>query len=96
MRGIEVKDLCDFEGYLLNIAKRCEIKIGFNGLEGFLYESVKDQIKWANLSVKKYVGMVMAIGYYATMKKEDFDNIGSNRKDISEMSADDINKLAGV
>jgi len=88
--------LQELEFYLLNVASRCEINIGFNGAAGFVYQSVKDQLKWNNLSVKKYIGLIMQIGYYATLKKEDFDKIGGIQKKVSEMSEDQINTLAGV
>ncbi len=88
-----------FEIHLINIAQRCEIDIGFHGANGFMYESAKDQTRWSNLSVKRWIGSIMKIGHYTTMKQKDFDMIhdsGVMTKGVSEMSADEINKLAGV
>ena len=91
-----VDDLQDFEIHLSQVSSRCEFQYGFNGLTGFLYESVKDQLLWAGLNVKHYVGVMMEIGRYLAMKDDDFAKVKSSSKSVSEMSSDDINKLAGV
>ncbi|RLG39373.1 MAG: hypothetical protein DRO01_05800 [Thermoproteota archaeon] len=96
MKQTGAVSLQDFEIHLATVAAKCEVQYGFNGLTGFLYDSVKDQLEWVGLSVKHYVGTVMEIGRYMVMKDEDFAKVRLNSKSVSEMSEDDINKLAGV
>lgn len=42
------------------------------GRVGYLYESVKDQLRWHKLSVKKYIGLVSTIGQIMALSDEDY------------------------
>ena len=42
------------------------------GAVGFLYESIKDNIKWNNLEVKQYTSLVANIGKILTMSDKDY------------------------
>jgi len=42
------------------------------GRTGYLYESVKDQLRWSNLSVKDYVGVISRIGQIMSYSEEDY------------------------
>lgn len=42
------------------------------GRVGYLYESVKDQLKWKKLEVKRYVGVIMKIGQVVSLSDEDY------------------------
>ena len=79
---------------------RCEPEYGFSGLVGFNYQSAKDSLKEIGLSVKKHRKAVMAVGRIVYLDSDKFQealNTSSGyRKSITEMSAEDINRLAGV
>ena len=55
---------------LFLISIRCEIQYGMMGATGFLYESAKDNIKWKNLSIKKYISDIMFIGRMTVLSDE--------------------------
>jgi hypothetical protein len=40
---------------------------------GFIYQSAKDQLKWNNLSAKKYISAIMSMGYLYLMPKDSFE-----------------------
>jgi len=67
--------LQQFEIALANVAARCEYEYGFNGASGYQYASVKDNLKWQNLSRKKYTGTIMSIGRYMALKDDDFNKV---------------------
>ena len=96
MKQMGSDTLQGFEIHLFEVVSKCEFQYGGSGLTGFLYESVKDQLSWGGLEVKHYVGFIMEIGRYLVMKDEDFTKVMSPSVNISEMSADDINKFVGV
>lgn len=50
---------------------------------GFLYESMKDQLRWGKLSVKHYVNIVSQIGKVMSMDDKDY-----NRERAKEMKID--------
>ena len=82
---------------LLSICSRCEPEYGSVGLIGYNYQSVKDSIKDLGLSIKAFRVPVMAIGRLVSMNEDDYTKaVSTRKKDISEGTADDINKLAGV
>jgi len=80
---------------LLKICSKCEPEFGAMGVVGFLYQSVKDSIKEEKLKVKTFRGPAMAVGRLVYMKEEDF-NRSVPAKTIADVSAEEINKLAGV
>ena len=42
------------------------------GRIGYLYESVKDQLRWHSLSVKRYEGLIFSIGDIMALNDEDY------------------------
>jgi len=42
------------------------------GRTGFLYESVKDQLRWHKLSIKNYVGVISRIGQIMSYGEYDY------------------------
>ena len=42
------------------------------GRVGFIYESAKDQLRWARLSVKKNIGTICKIGQILAMSEENY------------------------
>ncbi len=61
-----------FEKVLANIAAGCEYSYGAMGRVGFLYDSMKDRLKWSKLSVKRYVKIVSQIGQILSLSDEDY------------------------
>lgn len=57
------------------MAAKCEYEYGFNGAVGYQYASVKDNLRWNNLSRKKYTHTIMNIGRYMALKDEDFETV---------------------
>jgi len=43
------------------------------GRVGYLYESVKDNIRWTKLSVKRYVKIISNIGQIMALSDENFN-----------------------
>ena len=79
-----------FEHTLGYVASRCEINYsGAVGAVGYLYLSAKDQLKYAKLSQKKYIHLIMGIGRYMVMSDEDFakSSIGAREQSVDDMSA---------
>ena len=67
------------------------------GIVGYDYQSAKDSIKDYGLNVKLLRVQVMAIGRLVNMSEDDYIKaVSKDKKDISEATADEINKLAGV
>ena len=66
------KELQSFERYLLMIATKCEYAYGAMGRVGFLYESMKDQLRWNKLSVKHYVTLLSRVGGFMALDDEQF------------------------
>ena len=42
------------------------------GRVGFLYESMKDQLRWSKLSVKKYINIISHIGQILALSDKDY------------------------
>ena len=66
------EELQHFEKYLVAIASRCEFNYGAMGKVGFLYESIKDQLKWFHLKAKDYAKLISQIGQIITMQEKDY------------------------
>jgi hypothetical protein len=60
-----------------------------NGISGYLYQSVKDQLKWNNISVKEYTNSLMHIGTMIYGSDEYF------AKSISRLEMNGPDKNAG-
>lgn len=90
-----------FDEYRIWIARacqRCEPEYGVMGIVGFLYASVKDSLKDEKLSIKRHRREVMAIGRLVYLEEKKFQEAVNARSTVSvnNMTAEDINKLAGV
>jgi len=72
---------------LANIASKCSISYGAMGAVGFLYESVKDSLKWNNLRPKFYTKLLMRVGELLIMEEAEYKKIVVKH---SEMSDEDI------
>ena len=59
---------------------------GAMGRVGFLYQSAKDQLKYYNMSRKKYIHIVMAIGGYMALDDKDFDKNRQESQSSSELA----------
>lgn len=77
-------DLFTFEKVIANLATRCEFNYGAMGRVGFLYESMKDQLKWSGLSVKYYVNLVSQIGKILSMSDKDYDKYKVEHIEMSD------------
>jgi len=53
------------------------------GAVGFLYESVKDELKCAKLRVKFYTKMLMKIGAYVVMEDKDYNRLKTQNTKLS-------------
>ena len=42
------------------------------GKVGYIYSSIKDQLKWNNLSSKKYVRLISQVGQILSLRDEDY------------------------
>jgi len=72
-----------FEKILANVASKCEIAYGGMGRVGFVYVSMKDQLRWEHLSVKKYINIVSQVGSILSMSDKNYDK---NKVEHSKMS----------
>jgi len=55
---------------------------------GYIYSSAKDQCRWHNISPKKYIHIIMEIGYYMALSPDDFEKT----KRVNEVQS--IDKLS--
>jgi len=88
--GEGFNSLRSFEKALANVAAKCEFNYGAMGRVGFLYESVKDQLKWHHLVVKDYVRIISQIGQIMSMSDEDFNK---HKVEHIEMSQEAISQV---
>ena len=72
---------------MANVAVKCEFNYGAMGKVGFVYESMKDRLKWSKLSVKNYVKLISQIGQILSMSEEDYKK---EKVKAMKMSADSI------
>ena len=56
------------------------------GATGYLYASAKDQLKWASLSPKRWLYIVMAVGRYMVMDDEAWQKQKTKIKSESDRS----------
>jgi len=58
------------------------------GKVGYLYESVKDQLRWHGLSVKNYEGIISTIGQIMALSDEDYnkERVRALKMNKSEMA----------
>ena len=57
------------------------------GAVGFLYESVRDELKWAKLRAKFYTKMLMKIGAYLVMEDKDYNRLKTQN---TELNTDEV------
>ncbi len=80
-----------FEYVLTNIAQKCQIDYGgAMGAVGFLYGSVKDNLRWNSLSRKKYTNLLMGVGRYLVMEEKELKKIEMEQ---TNMSSNNISTL---
>ena len=75
---------------LANISQRCEFNYGAMGRVGFLYDSMKDQIRWSNLSVKSYISIVSQIGKVLSLSDKDFDRYKIENTKMSDTAISNV------
>ncbi len=63
----------EFESILAYVASKCSFSYGFSGATGFLYESAKDELRWAGMRPKYYVRLIMHIGELVALDDEAFE-----------------------
>ena len=81
------EDLQLFEKVLSNVAAGCEYNYGAMGRVGFLYDSMKDRLKWSKLSIKRYARIVSQVGQILSMDEKDYKK---EKVKAMQMSADAI------
>jgi len=79
-------ELLPFEVYLANVAVKCEFNDGGTGRVGFLYDSVKDQLKWARLSVKNHIGTIFKVGQILALSEDDYKKAKVKAMNMSSSS----------
>ena len=87
LRERKCKGLQKFEQTLAYLASRCEYVYSAMGRSGYLYESVKDVLKWHNMHPKYYTFLLMRIGDWMALDEERY------RKEIvkqTKMSDEEI------
>ena len=87
LRESKCAQLKSFERHLAIVASRCEFAYGAMGRTGFLYDSVKDRLKWAKLRPKHYIYTLMRVGDWMGLDEETY------RKEIvrqAKMSDEEI------
>lgn len=57
------------------------------GRVGYLYDSMKDRLKWSKLSVKYYLKMISQIGQILSMSEDDYKK---EKVKTMKMSSDSI------
>lgn len=60
----------EFEKVLATVSAGCEYAYGGMGRVGFLYESMKDRLKWSHLSVKYYIRLISQVGQILSMEDD--------------------------
>ena len=68
----------------------CEFNYGAMGRVGYLYESIKDRLKWNNLSVKRYIRLISQIGQIMSMSDDDYQK---HRVEHTQMSDEAISNV---
>ena len=79
---------------LANVASRCEYAYGGMGRVGFLYESMKDNLKWNDLDVKYYVHMLSSIGRVLSLSEDEYKK--QKAKNIKASSDEIINTFSSI
>lgn len=70
-----------------------QVVITANGMSsGFLYESAKDCLKWAGLSVEEHIRFIMSVGTHYCQSDEDFEKF-KNDNEYLEVSVTDLEEL---
>ena len=87
-------DLQVFEKVLAGIAFKCEYSYGAMGRVGFLYDSMKDRLKWGKLSIKHYVKLISQVGQILSMSEDDYKKEKRRSKKISKTVMFDVFKSA--
>jgi hypothetical protein len=69
------------------VASKCAINYGGMGAVGFLYESIKDELKWAGFRRKYYTNFLIRLGQIFVMDEKEY-----NKQKVKhlEMNGDEI------
>ena len=94
LREKKCKNLKQFEIALANIASKCTINYGAMGAVGYLYDSVKDEIKWANLRTKFYTKMLIKIGELLVLDNKEFSKRVVENSEMTDSEIANILKSA--
>ncbi len=87
LREKRCDDLQQYEFMLAYLASRCEYAYSAMGKSGYLYESVKDVLKWHSMRPRHYAFLLMRIGDWMALDEEQY------RKEIvkqAKMSDEEI------
>ena len=57
------------------------------GRVGFLYESMKDQLKWSRLDVKNHINLISSVGKILSLSDEDYSK---EKAKAMKMSSEDL------
>jgi len=60
------------------------------GRVGFLYESMKDEIKWKGLSPKHYIKIVSKIGYILSMEEKEYQKEKVSKEQMSDSAISEV------
>lgn len=74
---------------LVSIASKCEFNYAGMGRSGYLYESMKDQLRWHSISVKEYISLISTIGQIMSLSDEDFSKAKAKAMKMSNSSLAD-------
>ena len=69
------------------VASKCAINYGAMGAVGFLYESIKDELKWAGFRRKYYTNFLIRLGQIFVLDDKEFNK---QKVKYTEMNADEI------
>ena len=86
LRGKKAK-VSQYELILANVASKCSTQYGAMGAVGFIYESVKDELLWANISRKRYTSLLMKVGTLYCLDEKEYNKL---RVREFKMSSDEI------
>ena len=81
--------MSDFEAVLARVASGCEYAYGMSRV-GYLYESVKDNLRWTGLRPKMFARLIMRIGDWMALDDEQYNK---EKVRLMSMDSDEIAEL---
>ncbi len=70
----------------MSVASQCEVSYGGMGRVGFIYESMKDNLRWNHLSVRSYIRIISQVGQILAMRDEDYQKAKAKHVKLSGSS----------